>query len=369
MSEFIVKGTASETPLAAPHAHSGASVGRTMGLVALALLPATAFGLGQFGWPAILLFAVTVAAALAVEALCLRIADKPVRPYLLDGSALVTGWLLALSLPPSAPWWIGVLGSLIAIALAKHVFGGIGQNLFNPAMVARVALLIAFPVEMTSFATQAPLWSEGALGLQQGLAVTFGGVVPDGLTGATTLGQVRAELARGLELGPALASAHDPVRSALGTIGGSLGETSAVLLLLGGLFLLYRRVITWHIPVSMLGALALLATLTHLIDPDRYPDAVYHLVSGATLLGAFFIATDLVTSPVSKTGQLIFGAGCGVLVFCIRTWAGYPEGVAFAVMLMNACTPLIDHYVRPRVYGRDRRGGPLEYGEETGRRP
>jgi electron transport complex protein RnfD len=153
--------------------------------------------------------------------------------------------------------------------------------------------------------------------------------------------------------------------SALGTIGGSLGETSAILILLGGLFLLYRGVITWHIPVSMMGTLALLATLMHPIDPARYPDAIYHLVSGAALLGAFFIATDLVTSPVSKAGQLIFGAGCGLLVYAIRTWAGYPEGVAFAVMLMNACTPLIDHYVRPRIYGRDRRGNPIEYPDQA----
>jgi electron transport complex protein RnfD len=336
-----------------------------MGLVALALLPATAFGLGQFGWPAITLFAVTIAAAVAVEAVCLRIADKPVRPHLMDGSALITGWLLALSLPPWAPWWIGVLGSLIAIALAKQVFGGIGQNLFNPAMVARVALLIAFPLEMTSFTSPSPLWSEGALSLQQGLGVTFGGTIPDGFSGATVLGQVRTELGRGLDLGPILASGYDPLGSALGTIGGSLGETSAILILLGGLFLLYRGVITWHIPVSMLGTLALLATLMHLIDPARYPDAIYHLVSGAALLGAFFIATDLVTSPVSKAGQLIFGAGCGLLVYAIRTWAGYPEGVAFAVMLMNACTPLIDHYVRPRIYGRDRRGNPIEYPDQA----
>jgi electron transport complex protein RnfD len=369
MSHIAISSLEAETPVAAPHAHSGSSIRRTMGLVALALLPATVFGLGQFGWPAILLFTVTVATALMVEAVSLRIADKPVLPYLTDGSALITGWLLALSLPPWAPWWIGALGSLIAIALAKQVFGGIGQNLFNPAMVARVALLIAFPLEMTSFTTPAPLWLGETLNLQQGLDVTFGGTIPDGFSGATPLGQVRTELARGLELGPALASVHDPLHSTLGTIGGSLGETSVVMLLLGGLFLLYRRVITWHIPAAMMGTLALVATLTHLIDPARYPDAVYHLVSGATLLGAFFIATDLVTSPVSKTGQLIFGAGCGVLVFAIRTWAGYPEGVAFAVMLMNACTPVIDHYVRPRIYGRDRRGNPIEYGDNVEIRP
>lgn len=167
--------------------------------------------------------------------------------------------------------------------------------------------------------------------------------------------------AGGLGLDSALPTDYSALGSAFGTIGGSMGETSALLILLGGLFMLYRGIISWHIPVSMLGSIALLATLANLIDPGHYPGALYHLVSGATLLGAFFIATDLVTSPVSRLGQLIFGAGCGLLVYAIRTWAGYPEGVAFAVMLMNACTPLIDHYVKPRIYGRDRRGDPIEY--------
>jgi electron transport complex protein RnfD len=348
--------------VAAPHAHAGNSITRTMGLVILALLPATALGLGQFGWPAVLLFALTIGATLATEAACLRIAGKPLRVHLMDGTALVTGWLLAMSLPPSAPWWIGVLGAVIAIVLGKQVFGGTGQNLFNPAMVARVALLIAFPLEMTTWMAPEPLWSPGALDLQQGLAVTFGGTVPDGMSGATALGHVRTEVGRGVPLEEALAE-HGTAAGALGTISGSLGETSALLLLAGGLFLIWMRVITWHIPAAMLGTLALLATVMHWVDPGRYPDAVFHLISGATLLGAFFIATDLVTSPISKTGQLIFGAGCGLLVYAIRTWAGYPEGVAFAVLLMNACTPVIDHYVRPRVFGRTRRGDPIEYPE------
>ncbi|WP_428625070.1 RnfABCDGE type electron transport complex subunit D, partial [Sedimenticola sp.] len=151
---------------------------------------------------------------------------------------------------------------------------------------------------------------------------------------------------------------------AWGTAAGSLGETSALLILLGGLFLLYKRIITWHIPLAMLGTLALLAGLFHLLDPDHYVGPLTHLMSGAAILGAFFIATDLVTSPVSLRGQLLFGAGCGLLVYVIRTWAGYPEGVAFAVMLMNACAPLIDHYLKPRIYGRDRKGEPLSYAEQ-----
>jgi electron transport complex protein RnfD len=353
---------------AAPYAHQGTSIGRTMGLVMLALLPATAFGLVQFGWPAIFLFLVTIAAALVAEAASLALAGKPLRPFMTDGSALLTGWLLAMTLPPWAPWWIGVVGALIAIVVGKQVFGGIGQNLFNPAMVARVALLISFPLEMTLFVAPQPLFSGTAPGFLDGLAVTFGWAQPavdfDAVTSATVLGQVRTELGKGAELGQVLPATFDAMRAASGQVAGSLGETSALLILLGGLFLLYKRVISWHIPAAMLGSIVAAAGLMHLLDPHHYAGPVYHLVSGATLLGAFFIATDLVTSPVSTRGQLIFGAGCGLLVYVIRTWSGYPEGVAFAVMMMNACTPLIDHWFRPRVYGRNRNGEPLDYGQE-----
>ncbi|MBK1721789.1 RnfABCDGE type electron transport complex subunit D [Thiocystis violacea] len=357
-----------ETPAAqaGPFAHEPVSISRTMGLVMLALLPATVFGLWQFGWPAIYLFAATIASALVFEAMSLRVAGKPVRPFLLDGSALLTGWLLAMTLPPWAPWWIGVVGSFMAIVIAKQVFGGIGQNLFNPAMVARVALLIAFPLEMTSFVVPTPLFSAEAPGLLQGLAITFGGQGFDAFSGATVLGHVRTELGQGHELSVILPGLFGPLSGALGTVAGSLGETSALLLLLGGLLLLYKRIITWHIPLAMLATVAILATLLHLYDPERYAGALYHLVSGATLLGAFFIATDLVTSPVSARGQILFGVGCGLLVYVIRTWTSYPEGVAFAVMLMNACTPLIDHYVKPRIYGRDRKGSPIEYADDAG---
>jgi electron transport complex protein RnfD len=354
----------SEAPaFSGPHAHHAPSIARTMVLVMAALLPATLFGVYLFGWPALNLLLVTVAAALVAESLCLWLAHKPVRPFLLDGSAALTGWLLAMTLPPWAPWWIGASGAFIAIVIGKQVFGGIGQNLFNPAMVARVALLIAFPLEMTSFVVPQPLFSAHAPDLLQGLSVTFGaGFEPvDLVSGASILGHVKTELARGVSLGSALEPIYNPLTALTGFIAGSMGETSAVLILLGGLFLLYRRIITWHIPVALLVSLLALATVFHLIDPDRYAGPLVHLLSGATLLGAFFIATDLVTSPVTARGQLLFGAGCGALVFVIRTWAGYPEGMAFAVMLMNALTPLIDHYLRPRVYGRNRKGEPLVY--------
>jgi electron transport complex protein RnfD len=356
-----------ETPAstAGPFAHAQASIQRTMGLVMLALLPATLFGFWQFGWPAILLFCATVGTATLAESASLRIAGKPQAPALLDGSTLVAAWLLALSLPPWAPWWIGSIGAVIAVVVAKHVFGGLGQNLFNPAMVARVALLISFPLEMTAYVQPQPLFSAGAPGFAEALSISLGGTGFDAASGATLLSHVRTELSQGLTLPEIIPGMAHVLTGAIGTIAGSMGETSAVLILLGGLFLIAQRVITWHIPVAMIGSLALLATLMNLYDPDQYAGALYHLVSGATLMAAFFIATDPVTSPVSRLGQILYGAGCGVLVYVIRTWAGYPEGVAFAILLMNACTPMIDHYVRPRVYGRDRRGTPIEYADNA----
>lgn len=356
-----------EQPLTSgPYSHAKSSVQRTMALVMLALLPATVFGLVQFSWPAIFLFVITLLSALVFEAFSLFVAGKPIRPFVLDGSAILTGWLLAMTLPPWAPWWIGVLGAALAIIVGKQVFGGIGQNLFNPAMVARVALLISFPVEMTLFTSPAPFFSANTPGFMESLAITFGLTdVPDAYTSATVLGHLKTELGRGVDLMQASADTDSLWQLSWGHTAGSLGETSALLVLLGGLFLLYKKIITWHIPVSMLGTLFIVSLLFHLVDPDSYVGPMTHLMSGAAIMGAFFIATDLVTSPVSIRGQLVFGAGCGLLVYAIRTWAGYPEGVAFAVMLMNACTPLIDHYMKPRIYGRDKKGQPINYGSEA----
>jgi len=220
---------------------------------------------------------------------------------------------------------------------------------------------------MTSFVAPLPPMHADAPTFLQALDITFTGHMDiDAVSSATTLSHVKTELGRHTPLAEALAAAFDPPASVVGFTPGSMGETSALLVLLGGLFLLATRIITWHILVAMLAGLLLLATLFHWLEPSAYPGPLVHLLSGATLLGAFFIATDLVTSPVTGKGQLLFGAGCAALVFIIRTWAAYPEGMAFAVLLMNALTPLIDHYLRPRVYGRNRRGEPLAYGEKTG---
>lgn len=354
----------SASPISGPYTHENSSIRKTMLWVMLALTPATAFGIYQFGLPALWLFVITIAACLLAEAASLYVAGKPIKAYLSDGSAILTGWLLAMTLPPWAPWWIGVVGALLAIVVGKQVFGGIGQNLFNPAMVARVALLISFPLEMTTWNAPHPLFSAGTPNLLDSLRITFDLQTHyDAMSSATILGHVKTELSRGIGLSQIFADSFNPLKLGIGSVSGSLGETSAVLIFAGGLLLLFTRIISWHIPFSMLFAIALLASVFNLIDPERYPPAMYHLLSGATFLGVFFIATDLVTSPVTKAGQLVFGFMCGALVFVIRTWAGYPEGMAFAVMLMNGVTPMIDHYIRPRIYGRTRKGDPISYDE------
>ena len=343
----------------APYTHSAASVQKTMTTVILALVPATAFNLYLFGWPAVFLFAVTVGACAAMEGLALLISGRRLMPTLGDGSAVLTGWLLAMTLPPWAPWWTGVLGAVFAILLGKQIFGGLGQNLFNPAMVARVALLVSFPVAMTSWVAPHPLFWTGTPGFLDALAITFGGQIPDGYSAATALGLVKTGLSMGQTVSQSVGQLPDLMDMGLGLRAGSLGETSALLILGGGLFLIWKKVITWHVPAALLGTLFVAATLGHLANPERFTDGAFQILSGAAFLGAFFIATDYVTSPVSKTGQLIFGFGVGLLTWIIRSFAGYPEGVAFAVLLMNSLTPIIDQYTRPRRFGRTRRGEPL----------
>jgi electron transport complex protein RnfD len=353
------------TSFSGPHTHAVRTTGQIMGMVLLALVPATLFGFYLFGWPAVNLWLLTILSSVLFEAFSLKLANKPILFSLSDGSAVVSGWLLAMTLPPWAPWWIGVVGGGMAIILGKQVFGGVGQNLFNPAMLARVVLLISFPVEMTSWVTPQPMFSAHAPSFLEGLNITFHGYSLDMVSGASSLGAVRTELTQGHTLSSILVPQHFTSQNlALGFISGSLGETSAVFIVLGGLFLLYKRIFTWHVPVAMLTSVAVLATLFHTINPERYADAGFHVFAGGMILGAFFIATDPVTSPNSTLGKLIFGAGLGGLDYVIRTWGGYPEGIAFSVMLMNAMTPLIDHYTRPRIYGHTWRGATLEYSEE-----
>ncbi len=347
-------------PASGAHVGVKSSVSFIMWQVMLALLPATVFGIWCFGWPALNLFVITVSSAVLFEVICIRMAGRVAKPVIMDGSAILTGWLLAMTLPPWSPWWIGVVGSGLAIILGKQVYGGLGQNLFNPAMLARVALLISFPIEMTTWANVSPLFFSQSPGIADSWRITFMGLDNiDAVTGATTLGYIKTEFSQNHLLADILKD-YSGLLNFTGWTRGSLGETSTILLALGGVWLIRQGIIQWYIPISLLLTVTALASVFHMVDNQHYISPMIHLNSGAMMCVAFFIATDYVTSPNTPTGQMVFGAGCGLLIFVIRTWGAYPEGAGFAVLLMNAATPLIDHYIRPRIYGRDRKGKPLE---------
>ncbi len=266
-----------------------------------------------------------------------------------------------MSMPPWSPWWLCLSAGFFAIAIGKHIYGGIGQNVFNPAMLARVALLISFPVHMTTWVQVTPLNSEAAPGLMESLAIFFQWQpIPDGYTGATLLGAAKAIADGGGTVSALVSTEYTLMQSFVGKTMGSLGETSELLILLGGLWLLRKRIISWHIPVAMLISTLILSSLFFMVSHENYLSPWFHLTSGGVMLGAFFIATDYVTSPSTATGKLIFGAGCGVVMYIIRAWGGFPEAVGFAVLFMNALTPLIDRVVKPRAYGRDYRGNPIK---------
>ena len=347
--------------VAAPYTYVSKNVGNVMSWVMIALAPATLYGFWLYGWPAIFLWTITILSTLAGEAFCLRLMDKPAKPVLKDCSAALTGWLLAVSLPPWAPWWVGVIGGLFGAIFGKQVFGGLGQNPFNPAMVARVVLLISFPVQMTSWVSPLPITAVDAPSLHQGLMITLTGIPKsfDAIASASLLGFAKTEMSRGVDLLHAFGEATAPVLSFEGFRQGSLGETASLLVAGGGLLLLWLRIISWHIPASVLAGVVIPALIANGVDPEHYLPATTHLLSGGIILGAFFIATDYVTSPNTHLGQILFGLGVGLLTWIIRTWGGYPEGVAFAVMLMNIMTPIIDRVCKPRIYGRTRAGKPI----------
>jgi Na+-translocating ferredoxin:NAD+ oxidoreductase subunit D len=313
-----------------PHIRSAETNERIMRAVIYSLLPASAVSIYFFGMRALVVLAICTLGCMATEAVCQRLMRRPVA--INDGSAALTGILLAMNLPPASPWWLALIGSVTAIAIGKQVFGGLGYNPFNPALVARVVLLISFPVQMTTWTAPAPP-----------------GQWHDAVTTATPLGEMKTavmltgELPRDLEIGLG--------DFLVGNMPGSLGEISALALLAGAAFLFWRGILTWHIPVSFAGTVILLSGVFWLSDPGRYPSPLFHLLTGGLILGIFFMATDYVTSPISGTGMVIFGIGCGILTVLIRLFGGYPEGVSFAILLMNAATPLIDRFTRPRVFG------------------
>ncbi|MDD4569697.1 MAG: RnfABCDGE type electron transport complex subunit D [Tepidanaerobacteraceae bacterium] len=291
-----------------PHLHSGENISRIMFSVAIALLLPTFAGIYFFGFRALSLVVITSLAAMLTEAIFQKLRNKPIA--ISDGSALVTGMLLALNLPPGLPYWMAVVGAVVAISLGKQIYGGLGSNPFNPALIGRVFLMITFTTPMTTWINPV-----------------------DGTTGATPLSLMKMQ---GLQT--------DYAKMLIGNIGGSLGETSALLIIIGGIYLIYKGYVDWRIPASFLGSVAVLSGFLG-------QDPIFHLLSGGLMLGAFFMATDMVTTPLSKLGKIIFGIGAGLFTVLIRVYGGYPEGVSFSILLMNAFTPLINRFTVPKIYG------------------
>lgn len=324
------------------------TVAQVMQQVLLALIPGIAVMLWFFGWGVLTNLILASLFALTFEALMLYMRKRPLQTFLTDYSALLTACLLALALPPYAPWWLITVGMLFAIVLAKHLYGGLGYNPFNPAMIGYAALLVSFPLEMT-------LWPSasggfGVLDLGSTLNKVFGGGLSnwDAYTHATALDSMKIGL--NLQQTP-----NQLMQIAgMGLVGSQGWEWVNLAFLIGGGWMLYKRVITWHIPLTVLLGVTLLATLFWLYSPNHYPNPLFHLFSGATMLGAFFIATDPVTASTTPLGKVIFGLSIGGLVYVIRTWGGYPDAIAFAVIVMNMAVPLLDSYTQPRVYGRKR---------------
>ncbi len=337
-----------------PHLRPATSVTRVMGEVLLALVPATIAYVWYFGPGILVNMMVAVTVSVAAEAAVLAARGRPVASGLGDLSAIVTAVLLAFALPPLTPWWVTATGATFAIVFAKQLYGGLGYNPFNPAMVGYVVLLISFPAEMTRWLPPGGLdLAAERPDLMATLGYMFTGQLPpplawDAIAGATPLDQVKTELG--------LARTVEEIRAGplYGDFGARGWEWVNNFVAIGGLWLLYRKVIRWHIPVAMLAAVIVASTAFYLLEPGNYPPPSFHVFSGATMIGAFFIATDPVSAATSERGRLIYGAGIGLLTYVIRTWGGYPDGVAFAILLMNMAVPAIDRYTVPRAYGHGR---------------
>ena len=320
-----------------PHVHGHQSVKSIMYGVVVAMIPAIFVSVYFFGLDAARVIFISVAACLFFEWI--------IQKYLLkgpltinDGSALVTGVLLAFNVPSNLPAWMIVVGALVSIGIAKMSFGGLGKNPFNPALIGRVFLLISFPVQMTSWPVPKALFAPG---------------ITDAVTGPTTLGILKEGLNAGKSVQELMGSSGFPgyMNDMIGAQGGSLGEISAIALLLGAAYMFFRKIITWHIPVAYIGSAFVFSGILWLVDPARFIDPVMHMLAGGMILGVFFMATDMVSSPMSPRGQLVFGLGAGLLTILIRVWGAYPEGVSFAILIMNAFTPLINRSFKPRRFG------------------
>lgn len=323
-----------------PHQHSSETTRKLMYGVVFALLPALAASVYYFGTGAIIVALTSVVSCVVVEYLIQKFILK-VKPSVSDGSAVVTGLLLAFNVPSNLPLFVIVIGAIISIGVAKMTFGGLGNNPFNPALVGRVFLLISFPVKMTS-------WP---------VPTSFKTGYADAVTGATPLGI----LSEGVKNGETVSALMEKIPSHLqmfyGHMGGSMGEVAAGALILGGIYMIWKKIITWHIPVTVLLTVAVFTGILWQADPSKFADPVFHLLTGGVMLGAIFMATDYVTSPMTPKGMIIYAIGIGVITVLIRTWGAYPEGVSFAILIMNAFVPLLNLYIKPARFGKEVKHG------------
>lgn len=323
-----------------PHTHGKESTQRLMLDVALALVPAFIASVFYFGIGAIIVTVTSIASCLLFEFLIQKfVLRKPLS--INDGSALVTGMLLAFNLPSNIPVFMIVTGSFISIAVAKMTFGGLGNNPFNPALVGRVFMLISFPVQMTS-------WP-----IPKGFATGY----TDAVTGATPLAIIKEGIKNGEPLSKLLGEIPTPAQMFLGDMGGSMGEVAAAALLLGFVYLLIRKVITWHVPVAVTGSIAIFTSILWIVNPAENAGPMFHILAGGVLLGAIFMATDYVTSPMVPKAMLFYGCGIGIITVIIRVWGAYPEGVSFAILIMNAFVPLMNAYIKPKRFGEEVKNG------------
>jgi electron transport complex protein RnfD len=326
-----------------PHIHSQTSVNEVMQQVIFALVPGIIVCTWILGWGVLVHCLLAVSFALAFEAIMLKLRKRPLQVFLFDRSAIITGLLFALTITPFAPWWVTLSGLCFAIVIAKHLYGGLGYNIFNPAMAGYVFVLICFPVELNHW----PIVNDNP-GLIESLRMIFSGLPAerlDSLSGATPLAFTKSQLS-----GMAMLSefSNGPL---FGALGGKGWEWIGLAFLAGGIWLIIKGIIKWQIPLVMIFTLFLLSLIFHGYDPDRYASSMFNLFTGGTLLAAFFIATDPVTASATPRGIIIYAAGIGILTYIIRTWGSYPDGIAFAVLIMNAAVPFIDSITRPDVFG------------------
>ncbi|TVR42552.1 MAG: RnfABCDGE type electron transport complex subunit D [Bacteroidia bacterium] len=323
-----------------PHFHAEESVSKLMYGVVFSLIPAMLVSFYFFGLAAIVVTLTAVVACMAFEFLIQKYLIKgPLTIF--DGSAIITGVLLAFNVPANLPLGLVVIGSAVAIGMGKMTFGGLGKNPFNPALVGRVFLMISFPVQMTTYPQPSVL----------NVSLT------DAVTGPTPLTIIKDGVSRGMPVSELMGQIPDYINLLMGNLGGSAGEISAIAILLGGVYMLIRKIISWHIPVAYLGSAAIFAGIFWLISPEVYPDPLFHLLTGGLMLGAIYMATDYTTSPMSRTGMIIFGIGCGLLTIIIRLFGAYPEGVAFSILIMNAFVPLINRGLKPKRFGEEVKNG------------